>query len=126
MRTEVVEYTGPGLPSGPARLTVSEATVLMRMRRDRLRLDGQRAIEPDEDRRVLRIYSYPDAVASVTHAEGLSWPPDFETFLGLPDGLLAALEAAIYRLNPHWLPEGIVTEDPKAPAPASTGDLPSG
>lgn len=117
MKTELVEFTGP---DGPARFTVSEATVLMRMRRDRLRIDGQRAVEEDEDRRVLRIYSYPDACAAVTQAEGMAWPPDFETFLTLPDGLLAALEAAIYRLNPHWLPEGVATEDPKAPAPAST------
>jgi hypothetical protein len=119
MRSEVVEFV---CPEWTAHLTVSEATVLIGMRRTRLRLDGERAIEPDDDRRLLRVYSYPDVCSAVSASDGLpfSWPPDFETFLKLPDGLLVKLEEAIYRLNPHWLPGGAPVADPKAPPPAST------
>lgn len=129
MRSEVVEYQGDGFVS---HFTVSQATVLIGMARSRLRLDGERAIEPDDDRRLLRVYTYPDLCAAVTEADltgpnGLNWPPDFETFLGLPDGLVSKLEEAVYRLNPHWLPGGgAPAADPKAPAAASTSDSKTG
>jgi hypothetical protein len=137
MRTETVEYTGDGWA---AKFTVSQATLLIGVARSRLRLLGERAIEPDEDRRVLRLYTYPDLSAGVTSALGVyagpgpapklpwaSWPPDFETFIGLPDGLVSRLEDAIYRLNPHWLPGGgAQTENPKAPAQDSTSGSPTG
>lgn len=119
MRTEIIKFAGP---DWTANFTVSEATVLIGMRRSRLSQDGQRAIETDVDRRLLRIYTYPDVCAAVILADGypLPWPPDFETFLTLPDGLLVKFEEVIYRLNPHWLPGGAPAEDPKAPASAST------
>ena len=124
MRTEVVEYENDG---HLGRFTVAEATVLIGIKRSRLRVEGERAMEEDPDRRILRIYTYPDVCAAVVDAGGLPWPPDFETFLGFPDGLDAKLEEAIYRLNPHWLPEKPEgTEDPKAPAPASTSGSESG
>jgi hypothetical protein len=121
MRTEVVEYQGDGWA---ARLTVSEANNRIQIRRDRLVDEGRRAVDEDDDRRILRIYSYPPVCAAVVESSGLpwAWPPDFETFYeSMPSALTAKLEEAIYRLNPHWLPaapEG--TEDPKAPAQDST------
>ncbi len=139
MRTEVVVYEGPDWTAEPdeqairrrtVRLTVSDETVLVNWRRGRLNIEGKRAnqAEPDIDRQQIRLYSYPDACAAVIAAEGLpfTWPPDFETYLALPGPLLALVEKTIYRLNPHWLPEGAVTEDPKAPAPASTSASASG
>lgn len=50
---------------------------------------------------------YPDLVACVTEAEGLS--PDtlsVDGFLALPEQLTQAWETAVYELNPHWLPGG--------------------
>lgn len=129
MRTETVEYAGP---DWSATFTVSDETILSTWRRARLRLDAQRAIEPDEDRRFIRIYSYPDVCAAVVQAKGFPrpWPPDFEQFLLLPGGLLEVLEGAIYRLNPQWLPEAATSADPKAeepaPAPTSTNGSRSG
>lgn len=116
---EVVAYVGHGLD---VTLTVSDATGIMRMRRDRRRLLGEQTIEPDEDRSIMRRFSYPDAYGAVTAATGFAfpWPPDFETFIALPDELLVELENAIYRVNPHWLPGGRASEDPKEPAPDST------
>jgi len=122
MRTEVVEYDG-------AKFTVSEANNRIQIRRDLLEGDGRRAIEPDEDRRYLRIYSYPPVCAAVTQAEGVpyAWPPDFETFYELmPGALTIKLENAIFRLNPHWLPNGGASEDPKAPAQESTSGSSTG
>jgi hypothetical protein len=115
--TEVVEYA---MPVGKASFTVSEATVLIGMRRTRLRLDASQAAETDIDRRLLRLFTYPDVCAAVVSVEGLpgAWPPDFETFAGLPDGLVAKLEEAVYRLNPHWLPGGAPGSDPKVSASA--------
>jgi len=121
VQTEIIKHDG-------ATFTVSTATVLIGMVRARLRRDGERAIEPNEDRRLLRILVYPDICAAVVSAEGLpyAWPPTFEQFLALPDSLDAALEDAIYRLNPHWLPGGAAGPDPKATAPASTPGSTSG
>lgn len=117
MRTEVVEYAGQELT---AKFTVSEATVLMGMARARLRRDAERNPEKDEDRLLLRLLVYPDICAGVVASDGMAWPPTFEQFLELPDGLDARLEEVIYRLNPHWLAGGAPATDPKAPAPPST------
>jgi hypothetical protein len=99
MQTRLIEW-------GDIRLTISEATVLIGMRRTRIRLEMEKADEPDLDRKLLGLYTYPDLVAATIQAEGLPWPPEFEAFLELPDALVAQWENAVYELNPHWLPGG--------------------
>ena len=100
MQTRVIKW-GDGI-----RLTVSEATVLIGMRRTRIRVEMEKADEPDLDRKLLGLYTYPDLVAATVQVEGLPWPLDFEAFLELPDALVAHWESVVYELNPHWLPGG--------------------
>lgn len=103
------------ITQGDAKVVVGTASALMGMHRSRIREEGRKEIESetDVDRKILRIYTYPDLVSATVEAEGIPWPLDFETFLGLPDQLVAAWEGAVYALNPHWLPKAAeqVTED---------------
>jgi hypothetical protein len=108
MQTETVSYQVDGYDVS---LTVSEATVLVGMRRTRLKLAGDKAERErakdygyDADRHLLRATIYPDLIAATVEARGLAWPLEFEEFLGLPEQLWVAWEQAVYRLNPHWLP----------------------
>jgi len=89
------------------KIVVGAANTLMGMRRTRIREEGRKEIEQesDVDRRILRIYTYPDLIAATVEAEGIPWPLDFEPFLELPDHLVAEWEQAIYELNPHWIPK---------------------
>lgn len=98
-RTEIVEYSRNGLDIS---LTISEATILIGMKRARLRVEGARVEDEDPDIHLARSFYYPDLVAPVVDSVGIDWPPDFETFIELPDDLAAQWEAAVYRLNPHW------------------------
>jgi hypothetical protein len=101
------------------KVTVARATVLMGMRRTRLASEGLAADETDLDRRLLRRFTYPDCIAATTQAEGIRpWPPSFETFIALPDDFCAQWEAAVYAVNPSWLPGQ--APNPKANAPASS------
>lgn len=85
-------------------LTVSEADVLAGMKRTRLKYEGLSLEGEDSDRRLLRLYTFPDLIAATVAAEGIPWPLDFEDYLNLPDALGALWEKAVYALNPHWLP----------------------
>jgi hypothetical protein len=89
---------------GEIRVVVSEATALIGMKRTRLKLEAERAGEVDPDRHLLRMLTYPDLMAATVQAEGIEWPLEFETFLGLDDRLVGRWEEAVYGLNPHWLP----------------------
>jgi len=125
MRTKIVTYQDDNLA---VELTVTEATVLVGMRRTRLKLQGD-AIEKedvgkgtyDSDRHLLRVTIYPDLVAATIDAHGLpSWPLAFEDFLNLPEALWVQWEDAVYDLNPHWLPsEAKTPEEKKANLPIS-------
>jgi hypothetical protein len=106
METRAVECDG-------VHVVVSQATTLSGMRRTRLQIEGRDAQEEDVDRRLLRLYTYPDVIAATVEVEGLDWPLDFETFLGLPDALVAQWEQAVYDLNPHWLPRPAATPEEK-------------
>ncbi len=106
-------------------LLVGEASVLMGMRRTRLRMEGRRAEEEDPDRALLRVFSYPDMLAATKTAEGIPWPLGFEEFLALPEGLLVMWEEAVYELNPNWLITDQVggdEEQTKKVAQSSTDD----
>lgn len=90
---------------GDRSITVSEASALIGMRRQRLRVEGQAAGETDPDRRFLRLVQYPDVVAAtVTQAGFDHWSPSFDEFIEWPERFLNEVEEAIYRLNPHWVP----------------------
>ncbi len=109
------------IEQGGVTITLSQATVLLGMRRTRVQLEGREADEPDTDRRLLRMYTYPDLVGAVVEVDGLPWPLDFETFLGLPDSLVVLWERETYALNPHWLPSAEPAEK-KARQTPSTGN----
>jgi hypothetical protein len=113
------------IEKGDIKLTVSEATALIGMKRTRLKLEAERAAETDPDRHLLRMLTFPDVVSATVQAEGLEWPLDFETFVALPDQLVAKWEEAVYGLNPHWLPGYDEAAEKKLPSPSS-GDSPSG
>lgn len=104
------------------RVVIAPATVRQGMMRTRLIAESQIAPETDPDRALLRRFSYPDCVAAATSAEGIQpWPPDFETYLTLPDEFCARWEQAVYSVNPHWAPG---YERPKAatsPPPSTSG-----
>lgn len=121
MKTEELRFEDQELGL-EVRLCISQATVLMGMKRSRLKREGIDAGEEDVDRHLLRIFTYPDLSAATVVIEGLS-DFDFEAFLLLPDSLIAQWEDAVYRLNPHWLPTEPEPEDgdPNPPTP-STGD----
>jgi hypothetical protein len=91
------------------RVTVSEATVAMGFRRSQLRTAAAREAV-DFEERILGELTYPDLVAATLAVEGLPWPLDFASFLALPEQLLTPWEAAVYDLNPHWLPTEPSTE----------------
>lgn len=121
MDTETLSYHDDNL--GDVELTVTEATVLIGIKRTRLKAEGLEVNEEDIDRRLLRMFTYPDLMAATVEAAGIPWPLDFEDFLALPDRLVSQWERLLYQLNPHWLPpreedEGI---DQKK-APTSTDD----
>jgi hypothetical protein len=116
METETVVFQENGLD---VRIVVSQATSLQGFKRTRLKLEADSAAEADPDRRVLRGWVYADLIAATVTASGIEWPLSFDAFAGLSDRLTMRWEAAVYRQNPHWLPEAAKSEDPKAPATES-------
>lgn len=119
MKTEELHFENEELGLD-VRLSVSQATVLMGMKRSRLKREGMDVEEKDIDRHLLRIFTYPDLMAATVEADGLDL--DFESFLLWPDSLVAMWENAVYRLNPHWLPAQPEREDGDPKAQASTSD----
>jgi len=120
MQTRTVAYE-----SGETKivLEVREATALTGMKRALLRgradaylqaLSGESDEESSaENNSALDVMAatlmarvvYPDLVACVVSAEGLDVATlDIAGFCDLPDSLVDAWEAAVYDLNPHWLP----------------------
>ncbi len=104
---------------------VERATVLIGMRRTRLKSEALQ--EKDLDRKLLRMYTYADSAACSSgtltiDGKVLAWPCDFETFLNLPDELIGPVEELVYLVNPHWLPqeEGAEVEK-KAPTVSTSG-----
>jgi hypothetical protein len=60
----------------------------------------------DLSRRIAHVKIYPSLIAATVEAEGFEhWPPTFEEFCELPEGLEALWEGAVYELNSHWLPQ---------------------
>jgi hypothetical protein len=60
---------------------------------------------PELSRRVMHTQIYPSLMAAVIEHEGFDhWPLTFEEFYDLPEGIEPLWEAAVYELNPHWLP----------------------
>lgn len=113
MQTRTIEHND-------FKLTVSEATTLIGMKRTRLKVEATNAGETDVDRHLLRLYPYSDLVAATVAAEGLPWPLDFESFLALPEQLVAEWEEAVYGLNPHWLPQQSDEQEKKQLTPQSS------
>lgn len=118
IQVEVVEYQDE---NQSVTLTVSEATVLIGLKRTRLKLEQDKIEEPDPDRRLLRVITYPDLMAATVEADGFkAWPVTFDEFIELPEPLAIHWEEAVYRLNPHWLPPR--TQEKKASPTTSTDD----
>ena len=104
------------------RIVVARANVRRGMIRTRLKAEAQQSGETDPDLLILRLFTYPDLVASAIEIDGLDWPMTFDTFLDLPETLVIDWESAAYDLNPHWLPTPPDEADVKnAPAPSSEG-----
>lgn len=117
MKTEEVRFEDEDLGLD-VRLVVSQATVLMGMKRSRIKREGLNAKEEDLDRHLLRVYTFPDLIAATVEIEGLDL--DFEVFLALPDTLVALWEEAVYRLNSHWLPAPETDEESTDPNPSTS------
>jgi hypothetical protein len=106
-------------------IKVEHSTVLIGMRRARLKVDAEK--ETDIDRKLVRMYTYSDMAACtsgtlIVDGKDKPWPPDFDTFLSLPERLISPVEEAVYKLNPHWLPDEEGTEaEKKAPMVSSSG-----
>lgn len=101
MKTKIVTFDDG---ETTARVEVSEATVLQGAKRSRLRFEGDG--EREQDRRIVRLFLYPDLIAAARTVEinGVLAEPDFESFLRLPEQLVTQWETATFTLNPHWLP----------------------
>jgi len=112
------------------RLTVSEETILISMRRFRLQQEAQSAKETDPDRLFLHAVVYPNLVSATVEAEGIQWPLTFEAFLRRRAGLWDAWTAKVKKLNPHWYdtaPAEVSEEEQKKGLPEpipSTSALP--
>lgn len=109
------------------KVVVTGATVLVGMKRSRLRREGIDSGETDIDRRLLRVFTFPDIMAATVSitGSGLPDPLDFDAFVLLPDIFVSRWEGVVYRLNPHWLPSSAEEEDddgPKSSAPTSIDD----
>lgn len=113
MRTETV--TGLDGDGNPISVTIAEATVLIGMRRTRLRVAAGETTETDIDLRILHLMTYPDLIAAVVEQSGLEWPLSFDDFCQLPDKFVSQWEQAVYSLNPHWLPDYGETQEKKQP-----------
>lgn len=115
METEVIEF-------GDYKLTISEATVLVGMRRVRLRVEGDKAGDTDSDMRILRMLVYPDLIAPVVEQSGFEvWPVPFEDFLNLPEEIAIKWEDAVYKLNPHWQLSSSEPEEKKQQTTSTDG-----
>lgn len=101
MKTKLIEFDNGDVQ---ARIEVGEATVLMGARRSRLRFEADG--ENDPDRKLVRLFVYPDliAAAKAINVSGIDGVPTFDQFLQLPEALVAQWESATFDLNPHWLP----------------------
>ncbi len=110
-----------------AKIEIVKASVLDGMRRVRLHFEAEESTEENLDRRILRRITYPDLIAASQNGsltiEGVeqTWPPDFETFLKMPEELGIQWEQKVYELNPHWLPSQADASEKKASA-IGTGD----
>jgi len=101
MEERIVEVDG-------VRLVVSKATLKQGIKRTRLKVEAQKLAKAGEledvDEFLLRMYTYPDLMAATVSADGIEWPLAFPAFLELPDTLGVKWEAAVYELNPDWMP----------------------
>ncbi len=95
-----------------AEIEVQTATVLIGIRHTRMHQEASEAAknETDVDRIIARTVLYPALISASTgnitvDGKTLPWPPDFETFVRLPESLEAQWESEVFRLNPHWLPQ---------------------
>jgi hypothetical protein len=96
------------------RLVLSEASILISMRRYRLMEEARAVKESDPDRAFLRESVYPNLVAATVEATGIPWPLTFEEFVELPEALWDAWSLANRKVNKHWYESnGEVTEDSK-------------
>lgn len=86
---------------GGVRVSVAQATLEMGLRRAQLRREELGPVAPE--RRIWQELTWPDLAVATVAAEGLAWPLDDDQVWALDDDLLTEWEAAIYRLNPHWV-----------------------
>jgi len=86
------------------KITVTEASILIGMKRGRMKAEALNKPDPNPDRQILAVVTYPDMIAPVTLIEGMELPT-FDEFLALPESLIDQWGAAVYALNPHWLPQ---------------------
>jgi hypothetical protein len=113
----VTGIDGDGLPIS---VTVKEATVLLGMKRTRMRIVAGEIDETDIDLRILRLMTYPDLMAATIEQSGFDeWPLSFEAFCALPDVFASQWEQAVYRLNPHWLPDYSQSAEEKKGQPSN-------
>lgn len=104
MESRTIEYEGNGIK---ARVVVTAANVLQGLKRTRLRNQHDPIDGTPEEVIIAQIFTYPDLVAAAKSIEidGQPVDLDFEQFAALPEVLVLQWEAAVYELNPHWLPQ---------------------
>ena len=117
-------YEGGGLT---VRLVLGAATVLTGMTRALLQgraqaYSDQVSAEDGEGlantaRVILARFLYPDLLACVVRAEGLSLEMSVAEFMELPEALTDAWQNLTYELNPHWYPFPRPDEAEKNAAP---------
>lgn len=104
-------------------LTVCRATARIGMQRYLLASKGntENETETDEALKILRLVVYPNCIAATTSVEGIEWPMSFETFANeIPEDVIDEWVAAVNKLNPHWVGEGVVdAADDKKKEPGS-------
>ena len=123
MQRRTVEYTSGDTE---VRIVVSEATALAGMKRAILRgrvdaylgavrgNDESASVDTIALELMARVV-YPDLLACTVEADGIDLDAlDVGAFCELPDALVDAWEAAVYELNPHWLPSVASTDEERA------------
>lgn len=106
--TRTVEYEDERVT---AVIEVRQASVRDGMRRTRLMQQAEEMEFEEDEMRLLRTLVYPPLVSvsegSLTIAgEEQDWPPDFDTYVELPEALGMQWENAVFDLNPHFWPRG--------------------
>jgi len=104
LKRETIEVRG-------VRITVQEVNGLMAARREVLAAKAYQSPSDDEAEQWMRAWVCPILIAATVAVEGVTWPLAMEELIALPDEILSAWLAAVFRLNPHWLPKPDPAQD---------------